>query len=408
MAKAVIKAYLLYTIAVVNLLASFAFTSCYSCLSAYTTAVVNARSSCLCMLVLLAVLMVSSCVILNSIDYLSLADSPLFLGYILMFQLTMAAFILASDFLLAFVCWDVLGIISYLLVNFWASRINCGVKALIFNKVGDCSFALVLALSYSHFSFSSYYPFLPMSLACSLFLGFLLSCSHTFPAVHSALAIICFTKSAQLPFSSWLLNAMSAPTPISALLHSSTMVIAGVVVGLIVDDVVATKLDSCSLFSLCFVLGSLLTLLWSLVNAVFAADVKSVIAYSTVSQISYMFVALLINPCLCLYHIIIHAVFKSSLFLLAGSLIHSQKHHQSINRLRIKHSLAKTALLAGGGVLTLSISKEAIIYSSCAVFSSLFISLCLVVGSLCTIIYTFNLYVRCFHYAKWAATGARA
>jgi NADH:ubiquinone oxidoreductase subunit 5 (subunit L)/multisubunit Na+/H+ antiporter MnhA subunit len=136
---------------------------------------------------------------------------------------------------------------------------------------------------------------------------------------------VVFSKSAQLPFSSWLLNAMAAPTPVSALLHSSTMVLAGVVVGLMVEEGLATVLDSSSLFYLVLILLLLCTLCWSGIKAIVCCDVKAVVAFSTISQISYMFIALLINPGLTLYHIIIHALFKSFLFLLCGSAIHVQQ-----------------------------------------------------------------------------------
>jgi NADH:ubiquinone oxidoreductase subunit 5 (subunit L)/multisubunit Na+/H+ antiporter MnhA subunit len=193
---------------------------------------------------------------------------------------------------------------------------------------------------------------------------------------------------------------MSAPTPISALLHSSTMVIAGVIIGLIINDIIIEVLDSFSLFFLLLILILLLTLLWSLLKAISNSDIKSIIAYSTISQISYMFIALLINPFLTLYHIIIHALFKSLLFLLSGSLIHIQYHYQSINKLKIKHTFIKTILLFSGSILILALSKETIIYSSNSIFSSLFIIILLILGTIYTIIYTFNIYLKCFYYSK--------
>jgi NADH:ubiquinone oxidoreductase subunit 5 (subunit L)/multisubunit Na+/H+ antiporter MnhA subunit len=282
----------------------------------------------------------------------------------------MLVFILLHDLVAVLLSWDVLGIISYVLVNFWSSRLNCGVKAIVFNKVGDCSFVLLLALSYSYLSFLSTFPFLPILLVSNLFYSFIWAYSPVQSIMQFSLIIVCFTKSAQLPFSSWLLNAMSAPTPISALLHSSTMVIAGCLIGLLVSDVLVEVLDSYSLFFLSFVFLALLTLLWSLLAAVSAGDIKSIIAYSTISQISYMFMALLIDPSLTLFHIIIHAMFKSLLFLFAGSIIHIQYHYQSINRLKTKHAIAKVVLLFGSVVLLLALSKETIIHASNSVFSS--------------------------------------
>jgi NADH:ubiquinone oxidoreductase subunit 5 (subunit L)/multisubunit Na+/H+ antiporter MnhA subunit len=113
-----------------------------------------------------------------------------------------------------------------------------------------------------------------------------------------------------------------------------------------------------------------------------------------------MFIALLINPFFTLYHIIIHALFKSLLFLLSGSLIHIQYHYQSINKLKIKHTFIKTTLLFSASVLILSLAKESIIYYSNSVFSSLFIIMLLIIGTIYTIIYTFNIYLKCFYYSQ--------
>jgi NADH:ubiquinone oxidoreductase subunit 5 (subunit L)/multisubunit Na+/H+ antiporter MnhA subunit len=130
------------------------------------------------------------------------------------------------------------------------------------------------------------------------------------------------------------------------------------------------------------------------------SDIKIIIACSTISQISYMFIALLINPLLTLYHIIIHALFKSLLFLLSGSLIHIQQHYQSIVKLKSKHTFIKIALLFSGSVLILSLSKETIIYSSNSIFSSLFIIYLLVLGTIYTILYSINIYLKCFYYSS--------
>jgi NADH:ubiquinone oxidoreductase subunit 5 (subunit L)/multisubunit Na+/H+ antiporter MnhA subunit len=144
----------------------------------------------------------------------------------------------------------------------------------------------------------------------------------------------------------------------------------------------------------------LVTMLWSLLNAVGAGDLKAVIAYSTVSQISYMFVALVSSPMLCLYHIIIHALFKSLLFLASGSLIHIHHHHQSTHKIKTRHStFIKAAYLFTASVLLLSTTKETIVYSSASSFASLFSFFILVLGALLTALYSFNLYARCFRFS---------
>ena len=122
-----------------------------------------------------------------------------------------------------------------------------------------------------------------------------------YPLLYSIpILLIIFSKSAQLPFFSRLSNAMSAPTPISALLHPSTMVIAGVFLGLLIDDQLILLLDISCLFSLLYSSLILITLFFSLWSAISVSDVKSIIASPTISQISYMFLALVINPILSL------------------------------------------------------------------------------------------------------------
>ncbi len=205
------------------------------------------------------VILISSIVIFNSIDYLSIMDSYPFIFYIILFQLSMINFILSYNIIVAFFYWDLLGLISYLLINFWSSKVNCGIKAVLYNKIGDNFFLLLLILFYSFLSFILYYLKLSYSIILSfihyLFIIFYPFINHVIidyslinylsinylstnqiPLINYSLFIlyplslffILYSKSAQLPFSTWLLNAMSAPTPISSLLHSSTMVIAGV------------------------------------------------------------------------------------------------------------------------------------------------------------------------------------
>jgi NADH:ubiquinone oxidoreductase subunit 5 (subunit L)/multisubunit Na+/H+ antiporter MnhA subunit len=112
-----------------------------------------------------------------------------------------------------------------------------------------------------------------------------------------------------------------------------------------------------------------------------------------------MFIALLINPFLTLYHIIIHALFKSFLFLLCGSAIHVQHNHQSTFKLKIKHTLIKTLFLASGCAMVLAISKESIIQSSALASSSLFFLSFVLIGSAATILYTFNIFAECLYYS---------
>jgi len=253
----------------------------------YIVDYVNVSASGFSLFILSIIVFVSNSVLINSIDYLGYIDNVLFLIIICLFQFSMITFILTSEIIINFINWDLLGIISYLLINYWVFKVNSGIKAIVYNKVGDIFFVLWFSLVLDFFS--------SVLLIRHLFMFY---CIY----FHSiSILLIIFSKSAQLPFTSWLLNAMSAPTPISALLHSSTMVIAGVWLGLIIYDYGILLLDICFFFSLLFLGSVMITLLFSLWSACCVSDVKSIIAFSTVSQISYMFLALVINPILCLF-----------------------------------------------------------------------------------------------------------
>ena len=334
----IIKLYILYWIISINFSISFISINLYSNINLYITILINNKFYPISWFMITIVFLVSSIVIFNSISYLSIIDSYLLIFYITLFQLSMISFVLSHDIIITSFYWDLLGLISYLPINFWSSKINCGIKAVLYNKIGDNFSLFLLTILYSLLSFISYYPELSYSIPLP-FAIYLLVIYHSFFSNYTILILqlvplslfsILYSKSAQLPFSTWLLNATSAPTPISALLHSSTMVIAGVFLGIIIDDMIIIIMDYFSLVHLFFYLVPLNTLLWSLFKAILLSDIKSIIALSTISQISYMFIALLLNPILCFYHIVIHSLFKSILFLFAGSLIHIQYNYQNI------------------------------------------------------------------------------
>ena len=351
---------------------------------------------------ILVVILISSIVIFNSINYLSIIDSYLFIFYIILFQLSMISFVLSHDIIITSFYWDLLGLISYLLINYWSSKINCGIKAVLYNKIGDNFFLIIIIIFYSFLSFISYY----IELSLNIFLPFVIYffiifnlffyyilIFQLFPLI---LFFVLYSKSAQLPFSTWLLNATSAPTPISALSHSSTMVIAGVFLGIIIDDIIIVIIDYFSLVCLFFYLIPLNTLLWSLFKALYINDIKSIIALSTISQISYMFIALLINPILCFYHIIIHSLFKSILFLLTGSLIHIQYNYQNIYQIKINYKFYWITHLLTSNILILSLSKEIIIHDIFLFINSPFSFIIVNLGAVFTTIYTLKIYMYCF------------
>ena len=135
-------------------------------------------------------------------------------------------------------------------------------------------------------------------------------------------------------------------------------------------------------------------------KAITLSDIKSIIAFSTISQLSYMFIAILSTSILIsLLHIIVHALFKSLLFLLSGSLIHSEHNFQSMYRIKINHSFLSIIYLLSGSVLIVSLSKEGIIHSSNCMLSNAMISMIALLGSIFTMIYTLKIYIYCFYYS---------
>jgi len=268
----------------------------------------------------LVILLVSSCVILCSIDYLSVFDAVYFLLLLSVFQFVMLSFVISNDLIVTIVMWDWLGLVSFLLINFWASKTKSGIKAVVYNQVGDLSFLMIIAFSYSFLPFINYSVFLSFSMFNVMLLFYPLPTS-SLVILSLSFIFIFFSKSAMLPLSSWLLNAMAAPTPVSSLLHSSTMVIAGVYLGLIMQPIIMLINDSFILVVIILLVVPIYTLIWSVFKAISLSDIKSMIAFSTVSQISYMFLGIYSALTLIsLFHIVIHAVFKSLLFLVSGSL----------------------------------------------------------------------------------------
>ena len=412
----VMKCYILYWIISINFSISFIFINLYSNIVLYSMCLMNYKFYPLSWFMVTIVMLISSIVIFNSISYLSIIDSYSFTFYITLFQLSMISFVLSHDILITSLYWDLLGLISYLPINFWSSKINCGIKAVLYNKIGDNFSLLLLTFYYSILSIICYYPELSYSISLPftiLWLSVFNSFNTTFNIVIIQLFplflfSILYSKSAQLPFSTWSLNATSAPTPISALSHSSTMVIAGVFLGIIIDDMIIIITDYFSLSLLFFYLIPLNTLLWSLFKGILLSDIKSIIALSTISQISYMFIALLINPILCFYHIIIHSLFKSLLFLFAGTLIHIQYNYQNTNQLKMKCKFYIITYLLTSLILILSISKEIIIHDILLSINSPFTFILLYFGAILTCLYTLKTYTYCFWFYSFIRSFAIA
>nr|YP_009472928.1 NADH dehydrogenase subunit 5 [Macrosaldula sp. PJ-2017]AST10157.1 NADH dehydrogenase subunit 5 [Macrosaldula sp. PJ-2017] len=263
------------------------------------------------------VLLISSMVVLYSFSYMSSdLNNKRFLFLVLMFIFSMMFMILSPNLISILLGWDGLGLVSYGLVIYfqnWKSY-NAGMLTILTNRIGDVAILISICwmLNFGSWNFLYYMTLTDFWMYYLLFLLILAS----------------FTKSAQIPFSSWLPAAMAAPTPVSALVHSSTLVTAGVYL-MIRFSSLLTFID-CSFF----VLIGLLTMFMSGVGAMFEFDLKKIIALSTLSQLGLMMSILFLGyPLMAFFHLLTHAFFKALLFLCAGLIIHVMGDSQDIRHM---------------------------------------------------------------------------
>ena len=256
-------------------------------------------------------------VIIYSFWYLKVdAHINRFISKLLLFAVSMYILVSSKNIFFSFFGWEGVGIVSFLLINFWANSIHnskSALKAIIFNKIGDIFYLLgiiILALYLYTFDYNN------INLLSHD------SSSPFFSLISLSFIIAAMAKSAQIFLHSWLGEAMAGPTPVSALLHAATMVTAGIFLIIRTKGILFNSFEILQYFI--FIIGSF-TILFAGISALNQSDIKKVIAYSTCSQIGYMFFALsLLKPYEgSLYHLITHGFFKALLFLCAGFLIHS-------------------------------------------------------------------------------------
>nr|UPL65215.1 NADH dehydrogenase subunit 5 [Megaris sp.] len=260
------------------------------------------------------VLLISSMVILYSMWYMY--DDIMnfrFLLLVLMFIMSMLFMIISLNLFSILLGWDGLGLVSYCLVVYFNNykSYNAGLMTVLVNRIGDAGMLLCIAwfLNFGGFNFMYY----------------LTSYNDFSYLILYMIILSSFTKSAQIPFSSWLPAAMAAPTPVSALVHSSTLVTAGVYLLIRFSDFI--YLHNCELF----LMLSCLTMFMAGLGAIFEHDLKSIIAMSTLSQLGFMMSVLFFGfPLLAFMHLLIHAFFKALMFLCAGLIIHTVNDNQDI------------------------------------------------------------------------------
>ncbi|HVY53842.1 MAG TPA: NADH-quinone oxidoreductase subunit L, partial [Gammaproteobacteria bacterium] len=284
----------------------------------------------------LVVTFVSLMVYIYTIGYM--ADDPgyqRFFSYISLFTFAMLVLVLANNFLILFFGWEGVGLVSYLLIGFWfkRERANQGsLKAFLVNRVGDIGFLLAMAVILNEFGSLQYQQI--FSAAPRVLMDVLALPGGGSVTVITIICILLFIgamgKSAQVPLHVWLPESMEGPTPISALIHAATMVTAGIYM---VARMSPLFEYSTTALNLILIIGATTSLFMGLL-AVFQFDIKRVIAYSTLSQLGYMAVALGVSAYdAAIFHLVTHAFFKALLFLAAGSVIIAMHHQQDIRKM---------------------------------------------------------------------------
>ncbi len=321
--------------------------------------------------------------------------------YLNLFVFFMLTLVLGDNFLVLFVGWEGVGLCSYLLIGFWFDResaCEAGKKAFVFNRVGDFCFLIGLFLILGVFGTLDFAEVLSRAPTTLVAGG----------GVVTAICLLLFAgatgKSAQIPLFVWLPDAMEGPTPVSALIHAATMVTAGVY--MVARSYVLFELAPMAM-TVVAVVGAL-TLLISASIALVQTDIKRVLAYSTVSQLGYMVLALGVGAySAAIFHLMTHAFFKALLFMGAGSVIHALDGEQDMEKMGgINAALPTTsvtctiAALAIAGVFPFAgfFSKDAILYSAMtSEHGGVLFWLAGAVGALMTAIYIFRLIFKTFH-----------
>jgi len=278
---------------------------------------------------------VSSIVHLYSTEYMAYDPHlPRFMSYLSLFTFFMLILVTADNFIQMFVGWEGVGLCSYLLINFWFTRIQANkaaIKAMVLNRIGDFGLVLgilIIFVEYKAVDYATVFAVTPILVGNSFsFLGF----------DFDLITIICFFlfvgavgKSAQLGLHTWLPDAMEGPTPVSALIHAATMVTAGVFLIARTSPLYEYTADMLSVVTF----AGACTAFYAATIGLMQNDLKRVIAYSTCSQLGYMvFACGLSNYSVGVFHLVNHAFFKALLFLGAGSVIHAVADEQDMRKM---------------------------------------------------------------------------
>ncbi|HEY8565224.1 MAG TPA: NADH-quinone oxidoreductase subunit L [Beijerinckiaceae bacterium] len=380
------------------------------------------RIDTLTVMMLVVVNTVSFLVHLYSIGYMHEdPHRPRFFAYLSLFTFAMLMLVTSDNLVQMFFGWEGVGLASYLLIGFWYqkdSARNAAIKAFVVNRVGDFGFALGIFLVFVLFNSVAFDQIFPrVGEVTNQTFHFLGRDWHALTLACLLLFMGAMGKSAQFLLHTWLPDAMEGPTPVSALIHAATMVTAGVFMVARLSPLfeVAPAAQTTVI-----VIGAITAFFAATIGLV-QNDIKRVIAYSTCSQLGYMFVGLGTGAYAAgLFHLFTHAFFKALLFLGAGSVIHAMHHEQDIRNMGgLRRYIPFTTAMMAIGTLALTgfpftagyYSKDAIIEAAYASQrpGANFAFLCTVLAALMTSFYSWRLFFRTFEQrARWAGHGHEA
>ena len=359
-------------------------------------------------MMMLVVTFVSLMVHIYTIGYMK--DDPgyqRFFSYISLFTFSMLMLVMSNNFLQLFFGWEAVGLVSYLLIGFWHDRptaIYANLKAFLVNRVGDFGFLLGIGLVAAHAG-SLHYGEVFAQAGDLVGVEMAVTGWNLITAICVLLFIGAMGKSAQVPLHVWLPDSMEGPTPISALIHAATMVTAGIFMVARMSPLF--ELSDAAL-SFVLVIGATTALFMGFLGIV-QNDIKRVVAYSTLSQLGYMTVALGVSAYSAgVFHLMTHAFFKALLFLGAGSVIIGMHHDQDMRNMGGLRkympitwitSLLGSLALIGFPLFSGFYSKDSIIEAVFAaeIWGAGYATICVLLGVFVTAFYSFRMYFLVFH-----------
>ncbi len=366
------------------------------------------RYDSLSVVMVMMVTVVSTLIHIYSIGYMEGDRSvPRFFAYLSLFTFSMLMLVTANDLLQLFFGWEGVGLVSYLLIGFWYDKPSANaaaIKAFVMNRVGDLGFALGIGLVFFLFGSINLDTIFAQSAAQNGAVYHLFGANlHALDVIGILLFIGAMGKSAQIGLHPWLADAMEGPTPVSALIHAATMVTAGVFLMVRMSPLLEYAPVALAVVG---IIGG--------TTAIFAAtigcaqtDIKRVIAYSTCSQLGYMFVAVSVGAYQAsMFHLIMHAFFKALLFLTAGSVIHAMSGEQDMRKMGglarlipYTYVMMWIGSLALAGIPPLSgfFSKDAIVNASFMGRGGGYACLCVELATYLTAFYSWRLIFMTFH-----------